>query len=64
MFAGRVIEQRKGKAQIMGEWNLGGGETTEEIKVKIRKGAGEGCGVSGQAQQNRDCEKIDEAVGC
>lgn len=41
-----------------------GGETTEEIKVNIKKGAGEGCGVSGQAQQNGDCEKIDEAVGC
>lgn len=33
MFAGRVIEKRKGKVkQIMGEWNLG--EETEEIKVK------------------------------
>lgn len=42
-----------------------GGEKTEEIKVKKKKKlTGEGCGVSGQAQQNRDCEKIDEAVGC
>lgn len=29
---GGVIEKRKEKAQIMGEWNLG--EETEEIKVK------------------------------
>lgn len=36
MFAGRVIEKRKEKAQIMGEWNLG--EATDEIKVKKEEG--------------------------
>ena len=46
MFAGRVIEKRKGKVkQIMGEWNLGGRDRGD----KGEKGAGEG----GQAQQNQ-----------